>query len=118
MQFKTASQTSFATVSESSDVFRRGNSIVVTELPTILQLSIVDILPRTPDTEIKVFLNDVAILSFDQQRYEMRIDQDGSNEIRIEVVDVVRGTQTTISIPIEIEQEPIVGKFVVTPDTV
>ena len=118
LQFKTASQTSFATVSESSDVFRRGNSIVVTELPTILQLSIVDILPRTPDTEIKVFLNDVAILSFDQQRYEMRIDQDGSNEIRIEVVDVVRGTQTTISIPIEIEQEPIVGKFVVTPDTV
>lgn len=83
-------------------------SLVVSELPTVIQLHIQDIQPVSSTANLSVFFNEVAILPTRSNIFEARIAQREGNRITITVDDPVRGANTQIHIPIEVEQAPIV----------
>lgn len=59
-----------------------------------------------------------AILSTDGALFEVTLQDSKDHEIIIEVQDPVRGTTTQEIIPITIKRDDIVGKLLVSPDTV
>ena len=65
-----------------------------------------------------MFFNNVALLSSTEGVFEFRVNQREDNQLRIVVDDPSRGAQTTIEIPVVVEQAPIVGRLSVRPDTV
>lgn len=93
-------------------------AIIVTELPSVIKIQLIQISPNISTASKKILLDGKQILSTDKSTFEFTIDDNQSHEATIVIEDVPSGAKTEISIPITVNRADIIGKLVVSPDTV
>ena len=106
MYFRNASNSNFTVVNDSA--YNADGALIVTELPTVVQLRINDIQPASSTANVSAFFNDVALLSSDGRTFEFRVNQRDDNSFTLLVEDDVRDASTEIVVPIVLDQVPIV----------
>lgn len=116
--FRTPSDPRFVKVAPSTSASFSDGNLIISELPTVIQVRIADIQPVSASADVSVFFNDVALLSSDDRNFEFRVTARDGNRFRIVVDDPVRSAQTVIDVPIVVQQAPVVWKLQVRPDTV
>ena len=84
----------------------------------MIQINITKVLPVTAGLIKKVTMDGNAVLSSDGSTFEVTLQESKDHELIIEVQDPVRGTKTQEIIPITVKRDDIVGKLLVSPDTV
>ncbi len=114
--FRNTSTNNFRNVSDAA--YAVDGSLVVNELPTVVQLRINDIQPVSATANVSAFFNDVALLSSDDRTFEFRVNQREGNSFSFLVEDDARDARTEIIVPIIVEQAPIVWRLDISPDTV
>jgi hypothetical protein len=93
--------------------------LTVKELPTDFKLLINEIRPRTEDIDITVEYNDRPLLSTDKETYDFSIETAQSHTLSIKARDAKTQQTTTIeTLRIEVEQQDVIGKIAISPDTV
>jgi len=92
--------------------------IVLTEIPTVIKLQVNQISPNTPTATKRVLLDGKQVISIDKNSFEFTIDNNASHEVTLIVEDVPSGAKTEIKIPVRVNRADVVGKLIVTPDTV
>jgi hypothetical protein len=90
----------------------------LTEIPTIIKLQVNQITPNTPTATKKVLLDGKQVISVDGNAFEFTIDNNQSHEAILVVEDIPSGAKTEITIPIRVNRADIIGKLIVTPNTV
>jgi hypothetical protein len=106
--FRTPSDPRFVKAALSTSVSFSDGNLIVSELPTVIQVRIADIQPVSASADVSVFFNDVALLSSDDRNFEFRVTAREGNRFRIVVDDPVRSAQTVIDVPIVVQQAPVV----------
>jgi len=91
---------------------------MVKEIPTVIQIKINQITPATNTTTTKVLYDGKSVLSTNDKLFEVTLQDSNPHTITIDVEDATRGTKTEEVIPVSINRADIVGKLIVTPDTV
>ena len=92
--------------------------IVLTEIPTVIKLQVNQIAPNTPTATKRLLLDGKQVISIDQNSFEFTIDNNASHEVTLIVEDVPSGAKTEIKIPVRVNRADVIGKLIVTPDTV
>lgn len=90
----------------------------MTEIPTVIKLQVNQISPNTPTATKRVLLDGKQVISIDQNSFEFTIDNNASHEVTLIVEDVPSGAKTEIKIPVRVNRADVIGKLIVTPDTV
>lgn len=116
--FKSPQSPQFQKISNQGIVSLLSGELVVTEIPTIIKLQINQIAPNIPTATKKVTLDGKQVISIDQNNFEFTIEDNMSHEAKIIVEDIPSGAKTEILIPITTNRADIIGKLIVTPDTV
>lgn len=118
LNFKSPGSPEFQKVLNTSDVSLVSGTLMIKEIPTVIQLKINQITPTTSTTTTKVLLDGNSVLSTNPKLFEATIQDSKDHTITILVEDKTRGTKTEEIIPVKINRDDIVGKLIVTPDTV
>lgn len=118
INFKSPGSPDFQKVLATTDVSLVSGTVMVKEIPTVIQLKINQISPSTTTTTTKVLLDGKGVLSTNNKLFEVTLQDSNTHTITIVVEDKTRGTKTEEIIPVTIKRDDIVGKLVVTPDTV
>ena len=63
-------------------------------------------------------LDGKQIISADQNSFEFTIEDNQNHEAKLIVEDIPSGAKTEITLPIRVNRADIIGKLIVTPDTV
>jgi PKD repeat protein len=63
-------------------------------------------------------MDDKAILSTDNKIFEIPVEDSNDHQISIVVEDATRGTRTEEILTVKVNREDIIGKLIITPDTV
>ncbi len=92
--------------------------IVLTEIPTVIKVQVNQISPNTPTATKRLLLDGKQVISTDKNSFEFTIDNNASHEVTLIVEDVPSGAKTEIKIPVRVNRADVVGKLIVTPDTV
>lgn len=71
-----------------------------------------------PTATKRVLLDGKQIISTDPNNFEFTIDDNQAHEATLVVEDKASGAKTEITVPIKVNRADIVGKIIVTPDTV
>lgn len=116
--FKSSQSPQFQKVGTQGVVSMVSGALVLTEIPTIIKIQINQIVPNTPTATKKIFVDAKQIISVDGNTFEFTIDDSADHEVLIVVEDKQSGAKTETKLPISINRADIVGKLVVTPDTV
>jgi hypothetical protein len=90
----------------------------LTEIPTIIKLQVNQIAPNTPTATKRVLIDGKQVISSDGSSFEFTIDDNTSHTATLIVEDTPSGAKTEIAIPIRVNRADIIGKLIVTPDTV
>jgi len=106
---RNASNTTFTIVGDTA--YNADGALIITELPTVIQLRINDIQPASSTANVSAFFNDVALLSSDGRTFEFRVNQRDDNSFTLLVEDDVRDASTEIVVPIVLDQVPIVWRL-------
>lgn len=118
INFKSPGSPDFQKVLATTDVSLVSGTVMVKEIPTVIQLKINQISPSTTTTTTKVLLDGKGVLSTNNKLFEVTLQDSNTHTITIVVEDKTRGTKTEETIPVTIKRDDIIGKLVVTPDTV
>ncbi|MEI6672108.1 MAG: PKD domain-containing protein [bacterium] len=118
MYFKSSQSPQFQKITNQGVVSLISGGIVLTEIPTIIKLQVNQISPNIPTAIKKVLIDGKAIISLDGNTFEFTIDDNANHEVTLVVEDVPSGAKTEIKIPIQVNRADIIGKLIVTPDTV
>lgn len=95
------------------------DTISLAELPTELKFILNEVRPRTEQVDVVVMYDDKTLLTTDQKTYDINIESPGTHTIAIRVRDKKTGEEQTVkTVQVIVQQEQIVGKIVVKPDTV
>jgi hypothetical protein len=116
--FKSSQSPQFQKVGTQGIVSMVSGELVLTEIPTIIKIQINQIVPNTPTATKKIFVDAKQIISVDGNTFEFTIDDSADHEVLIVVEDKQSGAKTETKLPVSINRADIVGKLVVTPDTV
>lgn len=116
--FKSPQSPQFQKVSEKGSVSLVSGALILTEIPTVVQFKINQITPNIPTATKKVLIDGKQIISIDGTTFEFTIDDNASHQATLVVEDVPSGAKTEITIPISVNRADIIGKLIVTPDTV
>lgn len=116
--FKSPQSPQFKKVSTAGIVSFVSGELVLTEVPTIIKFQINQISPNTATATKKVLLDDKQIISSNTNTFEFTIEDNENHEAKIIIEDEPSGAKTEITIPITVNREDIVGKIIVSPDTV
>lgn len=116
--FKSPQSPQFQKVSDQGTVSLVSGALILTEIPTIIKIQINQISPNTPTATKKLLLDGKQIISTDQNNFEFTIDDNMSHVATLVVEDIPSGAKTEINIPITVNRADIIGKLIVTPDTV
>ena len=92
--------------------------LVIWEIPTVVKIQVNQISPNIPSAIKKVLLDGNQIISSDGNTFEFTIDNANAHQATLVVEDKPSGAKTEINIPIRVDRENIIGKLIVTPDTV
>lgn len=90
----------------------------MTEIPTVLQLQLQQISPNMSTTTKKVWIDGKQVISSDSKIFEYTIEDNKEHEAKIVIEDIPSGAKTEIIVPIQVNRADIIGKIIVTPDTV
>ncbi|MCX6822652.1 MAG: PKD domain-containing protein [candidate division SR1 bacterium] len=118
LNFKSPGSPDFQKVLATTDVSLDSGALMVKEIPTVIQLKINQITPATNTTTTKVLYDGKSVLSTNDKLFEVTLQDSNPHTITIVVEDKTRGTKTEEVIPVSINRVDIVGKLIVTPDTV
>lgn len=116
--FKSPQSPQFQKVTNQWSVSLVSGELILTEIPTIIKIQINQISPNTPTATKKVLLDGKQVLSTDPNSFEFTIEDSVNHEVKIIVEDIPSGAKTEVTIPIKINRADIIGKIIVTPDTV
>ncbi len=115
---KTPSDPNFVAVNSENGLPLKNDTLIVGEIPTILQIHIDSISPTTVWTTKKVFLDDKQILSLDDKNYELPIDQNKDYLVKLVVEDSNRDMHTEKTFKVSVRRDDIIWKLLIKPDTV
>lgn len=118
LKYKSLGSPKFQKVGAEGDVALQSGKIIVKQIPSVIQINVTKVLPVTAGLIKKVTMDGNAVLSTDGTTFEVTLQESKDHEIIIEVQDPVRGTKTQEIIPISIKRDDIIGKLLVSPDTV
>jgi len=118
LKYKSPGSPSFQKVGSDANVVLQSGAVLIREIPTVLQIAITKIVPNTVGLIKKVTLDGNAVLSSDGSTFEVTIQESKDHEVVLLVQDPSRGTKSQEVIPIKIKRDDIVGKLLVSPDTV
>lgn len=116
--FKSPQSPQFQKVTNKGVVSLVSGELVLTEIPTIIKIQINQIVPNIPSATKKVLIDDKQVLSTDGNTFEFTIQDSNNHQAKIVVEDKPSGAKTEFILPIRINRADIVGKLIVTPDTV
>lgn len=92
--------------------------LTLKEIPTVIKLQINQIIPSPTTVSKKVLLDGKSVISTDGNTFEFTIEDSQNHEAQLLIEDKPSGAKTEIIIPITIDREDIIGKLIVTPNTV
>ncbi len=118
INFKSPQSPQFQKVTSSGSVSLVSGELILTEIPSIIKLQVNQITPNIPTATKKVLLDGKQIISTDQSNFEFTIDDSAAHQATLVIEDTPSGAKTEINIPIRVNRADIVGKLIVTPDTV
>ncbi len=118
INFKSPGSPDFQKVLATTDVSLVSGTLLVKEIPTIIQIKINQISPSTSTTKTKVLMDGKNVLSTNSKLFEVTLQDSNTHTIALVVEDATRGTKTEEVIPVSIKRDDIIGKLIVTPDTV
>ncbi len=116
--FKSSSTPQFQKIGDGGAVTSKSWGLVLTEIPTVIKFQITQISPNISTATKRVLLDGKQIISSDPNSFELTIEDNKDHEATLIVEDKASGAKKEISIPISVNRENIVGKIIVTPDTV
>ncbi|MFA6255913.1 MAG: PKD domain-containing protein [Candidatus Absconditabacterales bacterium] len=116
--FKSPQSPQFQKVGSQGIVSLVSGGLILTEIPTIIKLQVNQISPNIPTAAKKVLLDSKQLISTDGKTFEFTIDDNQDHEAKLIIEDTPSGAKTEISIPISVNRADIIGKLIVTPDTV
>lgn len=116
--FKSPKSPQFQKISDQGVVSLVSGELVLTEVPTIIKLQVNQISPNTPTATKKVLIDGKQIISIDGNSFEFTIDDNAKHEATLVVEDTPSWAKTEIKIPVRVNRADIIGKIIVTPDTV
>jgi len=116
--FKSPQSPQFQKVGAQGIVSLSGGELILTEIPTIIRLQVNQISPNTPTATKRVLIDGKQVISSDQNMFEFTISDSTDHEAKLIIEDTPSGAKTEITIPIKINRADIVGKLIVSPDTV
>jgi hypothetical protein len=96
-----------------------GDSVIISEMPTIIQLTLLSISPNTPGATKKVLLNWTPVLSSDWNKtFEFAINSSEEQTVSLVVEDPSTSAKSEKNILIGVNRDVIIGKLLVSPDSV
>ncbi len=116
--FKSPQSPQFQKVTSKGIASFVSGELVLTEIPTIIKFQINQISPNTATATKKVLLDGKQIIASDANTFEFTIADNKSHEAKIVVEDTPSGAKTEINIPISVDREDLIGKIIVSPNTV
>jgi len=116
--YKSPHSTEFKAIEENDNVYAENGIITVNEIPTVIQLKINKVLPDNAGATKKILLDGEPVLSLDENVAEITIEENKEYIITMLVEDVNRDMKTEKIFKVGVEREDIIGKLLITPDTV
>lgn len=116
--FKSPQSPQFQKVTNQWVVSFISGELILTEIPTIVKIQVNQISPNISTATKRVLLDGKQLISVDQNNFEFTIDDNSNHEVKLIVEDIPSGARTEIVIPIKVNRADIIGKLIVTPDTV
>ena len=116
--FKSPQSPQFQKVTDQGSVSLVSGEIILTEIPTIIKLQVNQITPNIPTATKKVLIDGKQIISIDGNTFEFTIDDSADHQATLVVEDTPSWAKTEINIPIKVNRADVIGKLIVTPDTV
>lgn len=117
LYYKSPQSPSFKKIDKNSSIYSNWN-LIISEIPTVLKIDIVNVIPSSPWLSKKVFVDSKPVLSSDGKIFEISLDENKSYEIKILVEDINRNVSSEESFNIDIKRDDIIWKLLVSPDTV
>ncbi len=119
IQARPPQQTAYKEIKDIATMSLSNDTVSIAELPTELRFVLNEVRPRTEQVDIVVMYDDKTLLSTDQKTYDMSVESPGNHTITIRVRDKKTGEEQTVkTIQILVQQEQVVGRIVVKPDSV
>lgn len=115
---KSAQSPDFQKVTDKGIAYEQSGKLILTEIPTVLQLQLQQISPNMSTTTKKVWIDGKQVISSDSKIFEYTIEDNKEHEAKIVIEDIPSGAKTEIIVPIQVNRADIIGKIIVTPDTV
>lgn len=115
--YKNPQSPQFRLLPEDGEMYIDNTSIVIRQVPTILKLQVNGITPASSTAQIRLFLNDTAILSSDGRIFEVRVDSRDTSQLRLVVEDEQRDARTEKEFFVQLNETAVIGKLLVRPDT-
>jgi len=116
--FKSPQSPQFQKIDTQGSVSLVSGELILTEVPTVLKIQINQISPNIQTATKKVVVDGKPIISTDSKNFEFTINDSQDHQATLVVEDIPSGAKTEINIPIKVHRSDIVGKLIVTPDTV
>lgn len=91
---------------------------MLSTIPTVIKIQITQISPDSTAATKKVMLDGKQLISSEGNVFEATIQDSKNHEMLLVVEDKANGAKTEIKIPIQVNRADIIGKLLVTPDTV
>lgn len=101
-----------------SNVEIDGDTIIVKEIPSVVQFRVLNISPSSSNLTKQVTYDGNQILSVDGKIFEFKVDEAKDHILKIIIQDTARGVKTEKEIPIQIKRQDVIWKIVVKPDYV
>lgn len=119
IQARPPQQTAYKDIQDIASMSVSDDVISLTELPTELRFILHEVRPRTEQVDVVVIYDDKTLLTTDQKTYDVNVESPGAHTIVVRVRDKKTGEEQEVkTVQIVVQQEQIVGKIVIKPDTV
>jgi len=116
--FKSPSAPDFKSAESIDNISVEDNTIILGEIPTIIQIKINRIIPENTNTTKRIILDGEPILSLDEKTFEIPIDESKIYDLHLVVEDVNRDIKTEEVFIVQVKRDDIIGKIIITPDSV
>lgn len=118
LQYKSPGSPKFAVFTQSWANTLDNEIVTISEIPTVIQLNLLSVVPNNPSALRKVSLDGVPILSPDNKVFEFTIDSPIEHRVQILVEDPSSNARTEKTLTIRVNRDAIIGKLLIKPDSV
>lgn len=116
--YKSPQLPEFKKIQSDSWISLSWNSIIVSELPVVLQLNINKITPDSNVLERKLVVDGKTILSSNDKKFEFTVDENKDYNLILSVEDQKRWTKSEIPLKVLVRRQDIIWKMMVKPSNV